>query len=44
MGQSKKPTFHMPKDALSRINLGQSFAEYDKVLTRLGVFVLTPAG
>jgi hypothetical protein len=43
MKGSKKPTFHMPKDALSRINLGQSFAEYDKILTKPGVFVQTPA-
>lgn len=33
----------LPKDALSRVNLGQSFAEYDKVLARPGVFVKTPA-
>ena len=33
----------LPKDALRRVNLGQSFAEYDKVLTQQGVFVVTPA-
>ena len=34
----------LPKDALSRINLGQSFAEYDKILiTHPEVFVKTPA-
>lgn len=33
----------LPKDALSRINLGQSFAEYDGVLLKPDVFVTTPA-
>lgn len=33
----------LPPNALDRINLGQSFAEYDRVLTRPGVFVTTPA-
>jgi len=34
----------LPKDALRRINLGQSFAEYDKiVLSNPNVFVKTPA-
>lgn len=32
----------LPKDALSRINLGQSFAEYDTILRKPEVFVLTP--
>ena len=44
---SKKPKntvkIILPKNALSRVNLGQSFAEYDKVLLRPGVFVQTPA-
>ncbi len=39
----KKPNIQLPKDALGRINLGQSFAEYDKLLLRAGVFVKTPA-
>ncbi len=33
----------LPKDALSKINLGQSFAEYDTILRRPDVFVMTPA-
>jgi hypothetical protein len=33
----------LPKDALTRINLGQSFAEYDQILNRPGIFVETPA-
>ena len=39
----KNPTVQLPKDALKRINLGQSFAEYDKLLLREGIFVKTPA-
>lgn len=35
--------FQLPKDALSRINLGQSFAEYDRLLEHSGIFVVTPA-
>jgi hypothetical protein len=42
--KQKAPTrIQLPKDALRRVNLGQSFAEYDKVLTQQGVFVVTPA-
>lgn len=41
--QPKKPQIRLPKDALSRINLGNSFAEYDKVLIQPGIFVETPA-
>lgn len=33
----------LPKDALKRIDIGQSFAEYDPVLLKPGVFVRTPA-
>src|SRR3954452_23412441 len=33
----------LPKDALSRINLGNSFAEYDKSLKNQYAFVKTPA-
>ncbi len=33
----------VPKNAVSRLNLGQSFAEYDKLLDTQGVFVTTPA-
>lgn len=38
----KRPKVQLPKDALKRINLGQSFAEYDKVLSP-AVFVKTPS-
>lgn len=44
MAKEKTPqTFQLPKDAVARINLGQSFAENDKVLLNQGVFVKTPA-
>lgn len=38
-----KSQIRLPKDALTRINLGNSFAEYDKILVQKGVFVETPA-
>ena len=41
--KAKTPKVQLPKDALKKINLGQSFAEYDKLLLREGVFVKTPA-
>ncbi len=37
------PQLHVPKDILQRIRLGQTFAEYDKVLLKQGVIVKTPA-
>lgn len=40
--EGKRAKVQLPKGALKRINLGQSFAEYDKVLGP-GVFVKTPA-
>jgi hypothetical protein len=40
---SENQRFSLPKDALSRINLGNSFAEYDKSLSDPYVFVKTPA-
>ena len=40
---SKSQPFVLPKDALSRINLGQTFAENDKILLLPNVFVKTPA-
>lgn len=40
--EGRKAKVQLPKDALKRINLGQSFAEYDKILGA-GVFVKTPA-
>ncbi len=33
----------LPKDAVSRIKLGRDFAEYDRVLMKPGVFVMTPS-
>lgn len=45
-GPGRKPSetqFVLPKNALLRVNLGQAFAEYDKVLKKPGVFVETPA-
>ncbi|MEN6424028.1 MAG: transposase [Phycisphaerales bacterium] len=41
--KSKKPVFQVAKDALTRINLGISFAEYDPILRQRDVFVRTPA-
>lgn len=38
-----QPKITLPKDALLKVNLGQAFAEYDKVLIKPGVFVRTPA-
>lgn len=38
-----RPKIQIPRDALARINLGQSFAEYDRLLARTDVFVVTPA-
>jgi hypothetical protein len=35
-------TIHLPKDALSRVALGHSFAEYDAILEKPDVFVTTP--
>ncbi len=35
--------YHFPKNALSRINLGQAFAEYDLVNSHAYLFVRTPA-
>jgi hypothetical protein len=40
----QKPQVQFPKDALKRVELGDAFAEYDKLLLRQpGVFVKTPA-
>lgn len=33
----------LPKDALNRVNLGHSFAEYDRTLANIAAFVRTPA-
>jgi hypothetical protein len=38
-----RPKIQISRDALARINLGQSFAEYDRLLARSDVFVVTPA-
>jgi hypothetical protein len=41
---AQKPQVQLPKDALNRVDLGDAFAEYDKLLLRQpGVFVKTPA-
>lgn len=40
---SDKPDVRLPKDAVRRINLGQSFAEYDTALLDETVYVHTPA-
>src|SRR5438034_1309184 len=37
------PKVSLPRDALHKIDIGQSFAEYDPVLFKPGVFVRTPA-
>jgi hypothetical protein len=42
-GKSPGPAYTLPKNALSRIAIGQAFAEYDKILLKPGVFVETPA-
>lgn len=43
-GKDQPRAISLPKDAISRINLGQSFAEYDKLLLSYpDVFVKTPA-
>lgn len=41
--KGKTQQFVLPKDALTRINLGQTFAENDKILLLPNVFVTTPA-
>lgn len=38
-----KGNYQLPKNALQKVNLGQAFAEYDKVLRSGKVFVRTPA-
>ncbi len=40
---SRPRTIQLPKDALTRIDLGQAFAEYDTVLDARDTFVVTPA-
>jgi hypothetical protein len=37
------PAIQLSKDAINRVNLGQSFAEYDLVLQQPHIFVETPA-
>ncbi|MGE0469807.1 MAG: hypothetical protein AB7L09_11575 [Nitrospira sp.] len=41
--EPKKSSIQIPKDALKKVNLGQSFAEYDRQLLKQDVFVKTPA-
>lgn len=42
-GRDPQQQIQLPKDAITRVNLGQAFAEYDRLLMRPGVFVMTPA-
>ncbi len=39
----QQPKIRLPKNALSKINIGQSFAEYDLIRTKPEAFVKTPA-
>ncbi len=39
----RKVSYNLPKGSLAKINLGQSFAEYDSALKKPNVFVETPA-
>jgi len=39
----ERPRARLPRDALTRIHFGASFAEYDEVLRDPTVFVATPA-
>lgn len=43
MSDKKKPTIQLPKDALSRVHLGHSFAEYDLIRSKPQIAVRTPA-
>ena len=40
---TKPHQIQLPKDALSRIDIGQAFAEYDLVRDNFSAFVTTPA-
>ncbi len=40
---NRQPSVQLPKEALSRVNLGQAFAEYDLIRTNPYLFVRTPA-
>ena len=39
----KSSNLQLPRGTIARVNLGQSFAEYDKILLKPGAFVETPA-
>jgi hypothetical protein len=41
--RQKKPMIQLPRDALSRVRLGDVFAEQDRMLLQKDVFVKTPA-
>ncbi|MFD5573224.1 hypothetical protein [Streptomyces cadmiisoli] len=41
--QTPQPALKLPKGAIRRINIGQSFAEYDAALSDPAMFVHTPA-
>jgi hypothetical protein len=43
MATFQQPLRKLPKGTLRRLTLGQSFAEYDKVLEKENVYVETPA-
>lgn len=43
MVEKKKGSIQLPKDALSRIHLGHSFAEYDIIRSNPQIIVKTPA-
>jgi hypothetical protein len=43
VGKTTDVALQLPKDALQRIQIGQSFAEYDLVRTDPNIFVSTPA-
>ena len=40
---SKNNGYTLPKDSLSRINMGESFAEYDPLIQDSNIFVSTNA-
>lgn len=43
MAPEKKKKIHVPKDALSKVHVGHSFAEYDIIREDPSLFVVTPA-
>lgn len=43
VAEKSKPHIQLPKDALNRVHLGHSFAEYDLIRTKPQITVKTPA-